>query len=200
MRSAHLALATAAVFCALSAASAQDRGQGAAQDPAPQAVPAPAVEPPQSQTQARPPAPPDAVKDIVPQSAGRFSFTKVEGGLLRLDTQTGHMNFCSPHTVGWACEAVPEDRAALDAEIARLQRELARVKEEIAKAQLPPEPPRPPADLSPRPPGQAQGQDDAKLRFPNREEMERARAALERAWQHLLDMVTQLQKDMMKKG
>jgi hypothetical protein len=189
MRSARLALATAIVFAALGSALAQSP----AQQPAPDAVEPPAqdrLKEPPGQT---PPAPPDAAtRDIVPQASGRFSFTKVDGGVLRLDSATGHMSFCSQHTVGWACEAVPEDRAALDAEIARLQRDLASLKDEIAKAQLPPEPP--------RPPGQGKAQDDAKLRLPSREEMERARAALERAWQHLVDMITQFQKDMMKKG
>ena len=197
MRSARLTLATAIVFAALGSALAQSP----AQQPAPDAVEPPAqdrLKEPPGQT---PPAPPDAAtRGIVPQASGRFSFTKVDGGVLRLDSATGHMSFCSQHTVGWACEAVPEDRAALDAEIARLQRDLASLKDEIAKAQLPPEPPRPPADLSPQPPGQGKAQDDAKLRLPSREEMERARAALERAWQHLVDMITQFQKDMMKKG
>ncbi len=196
MQSTRLALATAIVCAALGGASAQDAAQPPTQE----------LTPPKTQDQVpvSPPAasevPKDGPKDIVPQPAGRFSFTKVEGGLLRLDTVTGHMSFCSPHTVGWACSAVPEDRAALDAEIARLQGALASLKDEIAKAQLPPEPPRPPADLSPQPPGQGKAQDDAKLRLPSREEMERARAALERAWQHLVDMITQFQKDMMKKG
>lgn len=191
MRPIELVLATAFVLAASGGAWAQE------------AIPAQGmVKEPQDQTQA-PPAPPEAAKDIVPQAAGRFSFTKVEGGFLRLDSATGHMSFCSPHTVGWACEIVPEDRAALDAEIARLQGQLANLKDEIAKAQ--PQPPRPPAELSPRQgqdqaQDQTQGQDDAKLRFPSREEMERARAALERAWQHLVDMISEFQKDLMKKN
>ena len=43
-------------------------------------------------------------------------------------TRTGQVAFCSPHTVGWACQAVPEDRAALEKEIARLQDEVASLK------------------------------------------------------------------------
>ena len=203
MRSGRLALATAIVCAALSSASAQQPAPDTAQPPAQELAPPKA----QDQVPVSPPAASevakDGPKDIVPQTPGRFSLSRVEGGFLRLDSVTGHMSFCSPHTVGWACAAVPEDRAALDDEIARLQRELGKLKDEIARAQLPPEPPRPPGDIPPQA-GQdqnkAQGQDDARLRLPNREEMERARAALERAWQHLVDMITQFQKDMMKKG
>lgn len=199
MRSGRLALATALVCAALGGASAQQPAPELAAPKAQDQVP---VSPPASSEVAK-----DGTKDIVPQPPGRFSLSRVEGGFLRLDSVTGHMSFCSPHTVGWACAAVPEDRAALDAEIARLQTELGKLKDEIAKAQLPPEPPRPPGDIPPqagqdqnKDRGQAQSQDDAKLRLPSREEMERARAALERAWQHLVDMITQFQKDMMKKG
>lgn len=198
MRSAHFALATAIVLAAFGVASAQGPGQPAAND----AVTDTVKEPAQDLAPA-PPAVSEKPKDIVPQPTGRFSLSRVEGGFLRLDSVTGHMSFCSPHTVGWACEAVPEDRAALDAEIARLQRELGKLKDEIAKAQLPPEPPRPPGDIPPQAgqdQNQAQSEGDAKLRFPSREEMERARAALERAWQHLVEMISEFQKDLTKKN
>ena len=193
MRSARLAIATAIVCAALGGAWAQEQAPPKAQDQVP-------VSPPASSEM-----PKDGPKDIVPQPAGRFSLSRVEGGFLRLDSVTGHMSFCSPHTVGWACEAVPEDRAALDAEIARLQRELGKLKDEIAKAQLPPEPPRPPGDIPPQAgqsqdQAQAQADGDAKLRFPSREEMERARAALERAWQHLVEVISEFQKDLTKKN
>jgi hypothetical protein len=68
---------------------------------------------------------------------------------------------------------------------------------------LPPEPPRPPGDIPPQA-GQEQNQPqvdgDGKLRFPSREEMERARAALERAWQHLVEVISEFQKDLTKKN
>src|SRR3569833_1603710 len=196
MRSGRLALATVLVCAALGGASAQQLPQDPAPPKAQDQVP---VSPPATSEVAKD-GTRDGAKDTVPQPAGRFSLSRVEGGFLRLDSVTGHMSFCSPHTVGWACAAVPEDRAALDAEIARLQTELGKLKDEIAKAQLPPEPPRPPGDIPPqagqdpnKDRGQAQSQDDAKLRLQSREEMERARVALERAWQHLVDMITQFQ-------
>jgi hypothetical protein len=127
-----------------------------------------------------------------PNVASRYTFNRVDDGFLRLDNHSGQIVFCSPHSVGWACQAVPEDRAALEKEIARLQDEVANLKTEIAGLREPP-PPRPPADLTPP----ADKSDNAvKLR----EDIERARAAIENAWRRLVDMIVNFQKDMMRKG
>lgn len=135
-------------------------------------------------------APAEESKAPVPPSSGRFTFAPAEDGYLRLDSTTGQVSFCSQRTAGWACQLVPDDRAALDAEIARLQDEVSKLKAETAQAA----PPRPQAELTPR-----TGGDDSTLRFPTREEMERARAAVERAWRHMVDMIYDFQKDVMKK-
>jgi cell division protein FtsB len=123
----------------------------------------------------------------------RYTFNRVDGSLLRLDTQTGQVAYCSQHTVGWVCEAVPEDRAALEKEIARLQGEVASLKREIAALREPP-PPRPPAELTP--PSSNQDADAARLR----EDLTRFRVAFEKAWRRLVDMIVNFQKDIMRKG
>lgn len=125
-----------------------------------------------------------------PPANGRFSFAPTEGGYLRLDSTTGQVSFCSQRAAGWACQLVPDDRAALDAEIARLQDEISKLKAETAQAA----PPRPQAELTPR-----SGNGDSALRFPSREEMERARAAVERAWRRMVEMIYDFQKDVTKK-
>jgi hypothetical protein len=173
---AALALALT-LFCAVSPAPAEE--------PVPDAAPPPAQEvTPQPLQGATPPA-----------SSSRYTFNRVDGGFLRLDNNSGTVAFCSSHSVGWACQAVPEDRAALEKEIARLQDEVASLKTQIAalREPPPPPPPRPPAELAPP----ADKRDDAaKLR----EDMERARVALENAWRRLVDMIVTFQKDMMRKG
>lgn len=55
----------------------------------------------------------------------RFAMQPVEGGLMKLDTRSGALAFCSVKSGAWVCEAVPEDRAALEAEIGRLQGRIA---------------------------------------------------------------------------
>ena len=131
-------------------------------------------------------------QDSAPPNVGlRYSFNRVDDGFLRLDNSSGQIAFCSQHTVGWACQAVPEDRAALEKEIARLQDEITSLRTEIAGLRAP-LPPRPPADLTPAPKS-----DEAKQL---REDIDRARAAIEYAWRRLVDMIMNLQKDMMRKG
>jgi hypothetical protein len=123
----------------------------------------------------------------------RYSFNRVDDGFLRFDNQSGQVAFCGPHAVGWACQAVPEDRAALEKEIARLQDEVAGLKTEIAGLREP-SPPRPTAELTPRPTDKSE--DAVKLR----EDIERARVAIENAWRRLVEIIANFQKDMMRKG
>jgi len=139
-------------------------------------------------------SPASAQDGAPPNVPSRYSFNRVDDGFLRLDNQTGQVAFCSPHAVGWACQAVPEDRAALEKEIARLQGEVASLKSEVAALREPPPPPRPPADLTP--PTTDKSEDATKLR----EDLERARAAFENAWRRLVEMILNFQKDMMRKG
>ncbi len=119
----------------------------------------------------------------------RYSFNRVDDGFLRLDNASGQVAFCSAHTVGWACQAVPEDRAALEKEITRLNEEVASLKSELAALR---EPPRPPADLAPAP----KSDESRQLR----EDIERARKAVENAWRRLVEMLVNFQKDMMHKS
>jgi hypothetical protein len=113
----------------------------------------------------------------------RYTFNRVEDGFLRLDNVSGQVTICSQHSVGWACQAVPEDRTALEGEIARLQNEVAGLKTEIAALREPPPPP-------PR-------HDDA---VQLREDMQRARVAIENAWRRIVETIVNFQKDMLHKG
>ena len=56
----------------------------------------------------------------------RYTFKQVDGGYLRLDGRTGQVSICTPRAVGRACQAVADERTALETEIARLQAELLR--------------------------------------------------------------------------
>ncbi len=201
MRKLPLADAALLTFAASPALAQSGSGTPAAEPPpAAQVSPNPPTPPKPESVPAAPKAP--SVTDNTP--AGRFSFNRIDDGFLRLDHQTGQVADRSPHTVGWACQTVPEDRAALEKEIARLQGEVASLKAQVAALQEPP--PRPPADLTPpvnppppaaqTPPMANRDQDTAKLRA----DLERARLAFESAWRRLVEMIVNLQKDMMRKG
>jgi hypothetical protein len=126
------------------------------------------------------------------QPPARYAFNPVNEGFLRLDNVSGQISFCNQTSAGWACQAVPEDRAALEKEIARLQDEVTSLKQQVAAFRDPP-PPRPPADLSPP---SAQSEKAAELRA----DLSRAKVAVQNAWQRVVDMIKGFQKDVMRKG
>src|ERR1700704_3953619 len=52
---------------------------------------------------------------------GRYALSPVADGVIRLDTRTGAVSTCNNSGAGWACYAVPEERAALDAKTGGLK-------------------------------------------------------------------------------
>jgi hypothetical protein len=119
---------------------------------------------------------------------GRFTFKQVSDDLLRLDTRTGEVAQCSKRAVGWACQALPEDRLALENEIARLQGENATLKRELVTRGLPL-----PDGIKGPPPTAKSDQD---LKLPSDSDLDRAMSFLERAWRRLVEMVQNLQREM----
>src|SRR3954471_4883140 len=74
-----------------------------------------------------------AVAQSVPElENGRYALAPVADGVIRLDTRTGAVSTCNNSGVGWACYAVPDERAALDAEIGRLQSDNEKLKAQLA--------------------------------------------------------------------
>jgi hypothetical protein len=67
------------------------------------------------------------------QTTGRFSFQPVDGGTMRLDTETGHVSLCTGAGSQLVCRSVADDRAALDDEINRLKRENDSLRQAVAK-------------------------------------------------------------------
>jgi hypothetical protein len=114
---------------------------------------------------------------------GRYSFNPVADGVLRLDTRTGQVSECSRSDAGWACKLVPDERSALEAEIARLQEENARLKKELL-ARGPPTP----------------GAPDPELKLPSDADVDKVISYLENVWRRLLEMGRTVLKDVEKKN
>ena len=64
---------------------------------------------------------------------GRYALSPIADGVLRLDTRTGAVSTCNNSGAGWACYAVPDERAAFDTEIGRLQADNERLKAQLAE-------------------------------------------------------------------
>src|SRR5437660_8748359 len=74
-----------------------------------------------------------AIAGPMPDSEnGRYTLSPVADGVIRLDTRTGTVSTCNNSGIGWACYAVPDERAALDVEIGRLQADNEKLKAELA--------------------------------------------------------------------
>jgi hypothetical protein len=132
---------------------------------------------------------------------GRYALSPVPDGVIKLDTRTGDVSTCSNSGAGWACYAVPDERAALDAEIGRLQAENERLKAQLA-AREPTvsgkiEEPLPKSD-SLKPPEPKVGEGDRKIEIPlpSDRDMDRMMSFLEQAWRRLVDMANRMQKDI----
>jgi hypothetical protein len=132
---------------------------------------------------------------------GRYALSPVADGVVRLDTRTGAVSTCSNTGAGWACYAVPDERAALDAEIGRLQADNEKLKAELA-AREPTVPgkidePMPKTDSLKKPePKVAEGERKIEIPLPSDRDMDRMMSFLEQAWRRLVDIANRMQKDV----
>jgi hypothetical protein len=65
-----------------------------------------------------------------PETKGRYTMTPVEGGFMRLDTETGAVSFCTRKAEVWSCEPVADKSASSD-DKARLEAENKDLKDRI---------------------------------------------------------------------
>jgi hypothetical protein len=142
---------------------------------------------------------------------GRYSMSPAGEGFLRLDTRTGAVSNCT-NKGGWICRAVPDERAALDAEIGRLQGENQKLKDRLANRD----------DVTgkidvPLAKGDLQNKENSQKKndAPKKDEQagvpkgtielwlppEHARivAMFDRMWQRLVEMATRVQKRLSEK-
>ena len=132
---------------------------------------------------------------------GRYALSPVADGVIRLDTRTGAVSTCSNGGAGWACYAVPDERAAMDAEIGRLEADNEKLKAQLAER----EPvvtgkidePLPKTDSLKKPePKAADGERKIEIPLPSDRDMDRMMSFVEQAWRRLVEMANRMQKDV----
>ena len=130
---------------------------------------------------------------------GRYSLSPVPDGVIQLDTRTGAVSTCNNSGAGWACYVVPDERAALDAEIGRLQGDNEKLKAQLA-AREPTvtgkidEPLPKTNSLKPGTP-KAETERKIEIPLPSDRDMDRVMSFLEQAWRRLVEMANRMQKD-----
>ena len=139
---------------------------------------------------------------------GRYALSPTGEGVLRLDTRTGAVSTCNNSGAGWACYAVPDERAAMDTEIGRLQADNERLKadNERLKADLASREPTVPGKIEePLPksdslkksePKVAEAELKIEIPLPSDRDMDRMMSFLERAWRRLIEMANRVQRDV----
>jgi hypothetical protein len=148
-----------------------------------------------------------AVAESAPDTEnGRYTMSRVADGVIRMDTRTGVVSTCSNNGNGWACYTVPDERAALDAEIGRLQADNEKLKSQLAERDTTVpgkiDEPLPKSDALKQPePKVADGSRKIEIPrieipLPSDRDMDRAMSFLEQAWRRLVEMANRVQKDV----
>jgi hypothetical protein len=132
---------------------------------------------------------------------GRYALSSVPDGVIRLDTRSGAVSSCNNNGTGWACYTVPDERAALDAEIGRLQADNEKLRAQLAER----EPTvtgkvdeaLPKSDSLKKPePKVTEGERKIEIPLPSDRDMDRLMSFLEQAWRRLVDMANRMQKEV----
>jgi hypothetical protein len=149
----------------------------------------PALAPAFGQDAAAPP-PPDATA----ADNNRYSFHRVQDGFVRLDSRTGQVAQCGWAATGWSCKAAPEDRAALESEIARLQAESAALKKALLSRGIDL-----PGGVRANPPAGHAPDAGSGIKSPPDAEIDRAIAFMKGVWRRLVELMADLQRDVQRK-
>jgi len=126
------------------------------------------------------------------EADSRYTFHRVDDGYVRLDGRTGQVSMCVQRPIGWACQAIPDERSALEAEIARLQGESVALKKELIARNLPL-----PGAVRPEPP--AAKEEPPRLQLPNDADLDKVVTFFEKIWRRFVEVIVTLQKDLQNK-
>jgi hypothetical protein len=125
----------------------------------------------------------------VREAPGRYTMQPVDGGFLRLDTQTGAVAMCRPGTGGTVdCKPAEAKESGLLGELARLRTENADLKAEIKRLEEV-------AGLSGRSNPQLNAQPPEKLQLPTEQDVDQAMDYVERMYKKFRDRIRSLERE-----
>ena len=115
----------------------------------------------------------------------RYILQRAGDGVFRVDRETGEASLCEPRNVGWVCELIPDDREALEDEIARLARQNADLKSRLVELEG-----RLTGDVP-----EEEANEESTLDLPTEEEIDEMMAMFEDMMRRFFDMAQDLQRD-----
>jgi hypothetical protein len=126
-----------------------------------------------------------AVADTPEDGKGRYAMSPVEGGVLRLDKETGALSLCTRKADHWACDTVEDRTKVIDEKVARLETENQSLKDRLKSLE---------DSLATGKPAQGQAQADIKIQIPSEEEVDKALDYVERIFKKFRDRIGRLEK------
>jgi hypothetical protein len=133
-----------------------------------------------------------AESGAVENDDSRFTFHHTDNGFLRLDGRSGQVSICTRRAPGWLCQTVPDERGALEAEIARLQADNASLKKELLAHDL-----ALPPGVKPDLPAKV---GEPRIALPSDGEIDQVMSFVEKVWKRLVEMIVNTQKEIMKRS
>jgi hypothetical protein len=128
----------------------------------------------------------------VEKEDGRFTFHRTDDGFLRLDGRSGEVSICTRPPDGWRCQAVPNERAALEGDVARLQADNSALKKELLAHDL-----ALPSGVQPDAAAKAGG---PRISLPSDADISEVMTFVEKVWKRFVDIIVNTQKDLMKRS
>ena len=127
-------------------------------------------------------------------SPGRFTMQPADGGILRMDTQTGALSMCRQASGSWSCTMLPDDRTAMNTEIERLKSENIELKSAVRRLEdLAGIPGNAPPDAGP-------GKRQSGVQLPTEEEVDKAMSYVQRMIKKFKEKIKELEDDEPRKG
>jgi len=145
---------------------------------------------------ALPGAPARAQDSTGPSDNARYTFYRVGDTFLRLDVRRGQVSQCAWVSTGWFCRVAPDERAALESEIARLLTSNTALKKELLARGL-----ALPDGIKPDP--QVGKGTSVEAKLPSGAEADRDLGymqKMEKVWRRLVEMMANLQRDILRKS
>ena len=123
-------------------------------------------------------------------SPGRFTMIPADGGVLRMDTETGAISMCRSAAGAWSCTMLPDDRAALADEVTRLKSENEDLKSSVKRLE----------DMAGLPPADGAAKPQGRLQLPTEEDVDKAMTYVERMLKKFKDKLKELEADQDRQG